>query len=172
MSIHNDTLLLVFVAITGLAVLLQAMVLLAIFLALRKTAAKMQQQMEDLRNSVMPVVTSTQKLLTTVGPKVEAVAKDLAEISGRLRVQSLEMQVTTSEFFAHLQKQSSRMDAMMTGILDTLDRAGGVLTDAINIPIRRVSAIAAFAKAALGALRSGPPQPRPTHAAADKDLFV
>ena len=36
---NHETLLLVFVALTGLAVLLQALVLLAIYLALRKTAA-------------------------------------------------------------------------------------------------------------------------------------
>ncbi len=172
MSIDRDTLLLVFVAVTGLAVLLQAIILFAIFLTLRKTAGKLQEQIDELRGSVMPVVTSTQNLLASVGPKVESVAKDLAEISGRLRAQSAEMQITASEFMAHLQRQSGRIDAMITGILDTFDRAGNVLTDTINIPIRQISAIAAFARAAIGALRSGPAQPRPTHAAADKDLFV
>lgn len=172
MSIDRDTLLLVFVAVTGLAVLLQALVLFAIFLTLRKTAGKLQEQIDELRSSVMPVVTSTQNLLASVGPKVESVAKDLAEISGRLRVQSAEMQITAGEFMAHLQKQSSRIDAMMTDILDTFDRVSRVLTDTVNIPIRQISAIAAFAKAAIGALRSGTAQPRPTRTAADKDLFV
>ena len=174
MSIDHDTLLLVFVAITGLAVLLQAVVLFAIFLALRKTAAMLQQQIDELKSSVLPVVTSTQNLLTSVGPRIEAVAKDVAEISARLREQTAAVQITANDFIAQLQKQSGRVDAMMTGILDVLDRASAVITDTINIPIRQISAIAAFAKAAIGAFRSGPApaQPRPTHAAADKDLFV
>lgn len=174
MTVDRDTLLLIFVAITGLAVLLQAVVLFAMYLVLRKTTGMLQQQIDELRASVMPVVTSTQNLLTSVGPKIESVAKDVAEISARLRSQSEEVQVTTSQFLAHLQKQSGRVDTMLTSILDTLERAGNIVTDTINLPIRQISSILAFAKAAIGALRSGPAstQPRPTHAAADKDMFV
>ncbi len=172
MTINSDTLLLVFVALTGAAVLLQAVMLLAIFLAMRKTTAMLQQQLDELRTSVMPVVASTQKLLTSVGPNLEAVAKDLAEITKGLRAQSGDIQASAGQILAQVQRQTSRIDATFTRMLDTVDRAGTVLTETINTPLRQISAITAFAKAALGALRSGQSQPRPTRSAADEDMFV
>lgn len=172
MSTHSDSVLLVFVAVTGLAVLLQAVVLLAIYLAMRKTSSMLQQQVDNLRDSVMPLVTSTHKLVSSVGPNIDAVAKDLAEISKGLRVQSAEFQTLTSDILARAERQSVRLDAMCTSALDTVGRAGNVLVDTINVPLRQISGMAAFARAAIGAFRSTPPQPRPTHAAADKDMFV
>ncbi|MGA8043522.1 MAG: hypothetical protein WCA37_12025 [Terracidiphilus sp.] len=172
MSTPSETVLLVFVAITGLAVLLQAVVLLAIFLAIRKNAGMLQQQLDILRTSVMPVVTGTHDLLTQVGPHIGSLSKDLAEISKGLRVQSAEFQTLTSDIMARAERQSIRLDAMCTSALDTVGRAGNVLVDTINVPLRQISGMAAFARAALGAFRSAPPRPRPTHAAADKDMFV
>lgn len=172
MTTNSDTLLLVFVALTGVAVLLQAFVLLAIFLALRKTTGMLQQQLDELRTSVMPVVTSTQKLLTSVGPNLEAVAKDLAEITKGLSAQSADIQASAGQILAQVQRQTSRIDAMFTRALDTVDRAGTVLTETINMPLRQISAITAFARAALGALRSGQSQPRPTRSATDEDMFM
>ncbi len=169
---NSDTLLLVFVALTGVAVLLQAVVLLAIFLAMRKTTAMLQQQLDELRTSVMPVVTSTQKLLTSVGPNLEAAAKDLAEITKVLRAQSADIQASAGQMLAQVERQTTRIDGMFTRVLDTVDRAGTVLADTINTPLRQISALTAFAKAALGALRSGQSQPRPSRSAADEDMFV
>ena len=65
---------------------------------------------------------------------------------------------------------------MFSGVLDTVDRAGAIVTDLVNVPLRQLSGVAAFAKAAIGTLRSGAPQrepgPRATHSPADKDMFV
>ncbi len=172
MTTNSDTLLLVFVALTGAALLFQAVVLLAIFLAMRKATVMLQQQLDELRTSVMPVVASTQRLLTSVGPNLDAVAKDLAEITKGLRAQSADIQASAGQILAQVDRQTSRIDAMFTRVLDTVDHAGTVLTDTINTPLRQISALTAFAKAALGALRSGQSQPRPTRSAADEDGFV
>ncbi len=172
MSIHTDTLLLIFVAATGVAVLLQAVVLLAIYLAMRKTTAMLQEQLDELRASVMPVVTGTQRLLTSVGPHIESVVEDMAEMAKSLRAQNASFQSSATEILARIERQAGRVDAMFTTVLDTVDRASSVVVDTINTPLRQLSGIAAFAKAALGAFRSVPSVPRPTHSAADKDMFV
>ena len=68
---NNETLLLIFVACTGAAVLLQALVLLAMLLTARKALKIAQEQIEDLRTNVLPVVKETRELLSSVGPKIE-----------------------------------------------------------------------------------------------------
>ncbi len=169
---NNETLMLVFVGLTGLAVLLQALVLFGIYLTVRKAASSTQQQIEELRSAIQPVLTGTQAFLTTVGPKLDAVATDLAAIAHGLRAQTADMQTSAADILEQVRRQANRLDDMLTHVLDTVDRAGGVLTETVNIPIRQLSAFGAFLRAAIGALRSGVSAPRPTRSVADKDLFV
>jgi hypothetical protein len=173
-NVNTETLLIIFVALTGAAVLLQAILLLALTLAVRKTAKTIQEQMEELRGTVVPVATEMREFLARVGPKLDAVTTDLGEIVHGLRRQSVEMQDSVMEILERARRQSSRMDAMLSGVLDTVDRATAVVTDAVSIPLRQISGVAAFARAAINTLRSGQRGPRqqPTHSAADKDMFV
>ncbi len=173
---NNETLLLIFVACTGAAVLLQALVLLAMLLTARKALKIAQEQIEDLRTNVLPVVKETRELLSSVGPKIESVATDLAAMTRGAREQSTKLQISAGDLLERVHRQSSRVDAMLTNVLDTVDRASAVVVDVINVPLRQFAGFAAFARAAFSTLRSGPPQgqkeQQATHAAADRDLFV
>jgi len=173
-NVNTETLLIVFVALTGAAVLLQSFVLLALFLSVRKAAQTIQEEMAELRGVVTPVATETREFLKRVGPQVEAVTRDVAEMVHGLRAQSVEVQVSTTEILERVRRQTSRMDTMFTGVLDTVDRATAVISDAVSIPLRQISGIAAFARAAINTLVTGGRGQRtqPTHSAADKDLFV
>ncbi|MGB6974504.1 MAG: hypothetical protein WBD67_07465 [Terracidiphilus sp.] len=173
-NLNQETLLLIFVAATGAAVLLQALVLLALFLSVRKSAKAMQQQMEELRGTVTPVLSRTKEFLDKVGPQLESVATDLAELAHELRAQSAELQTSATEIMERVRRQTSRLDSMCTGVLDTADRATQVVTEVIHAPLRQISALAASVKAVVGALRAPAPRPHPaeTHSAADKDMFV
>ncbi|HVZ82476.1 MAG TPA: hypothetical protein VG893_02295 [Terracidiphilus sp.] len=173
-NVNPETVLIVFVVLTGLAVIMQAIVLLALFLSVRKTAGLLQNEVSELRAAVVPVARDTHELLMKVGPRIEEVTVDLADMVHGLRVQSMEMQASAAEILERARRQSSRVDAMMTGVLDTVDRATAVVIDAVGVPLRQISGIAAFMKAAFSNLRGKTPSPQmqPTHSAADKDLFV
>ncbi len=168
-----ETLLLIFVAVTGAAVLLQAVILLALFLTLRKTSIALSSQMEEVRATVLPAVTEGKELLSRVGPKIDSIVADVAKLTGDMRAQSADLQESATEILERVRRQTSRVDAMLSSALDKVDRAGGLVSDAVNAPLRQVSAIAAALKAGLGALR-GPsrPEPRQLHSPTDKDMFV
>lgn len=175
-KVNNETLMLVFVACTGAAVLMQAFVLLAMYFAFRKAIKMAQEQIEELRTNVLPMVKDTKDLLTTVGPKIEIVATDFAALTHGLRTQSALLKISATDIAERVTRQTTRIDMMVTNTLDMVDRAGAILADAISVPIRQLSGIVAFAKAAVGTLRAPTPrpqgEPQPTHSAADKDLFV
>lgn len=171
---NNETLLLIFVACTGAAVLMQAFVLLGMLLTARKALKFAKEQSEELRTNVLPLVKDTKDLLTRVGPKIESVATDFADLTSKLRVQSTKMEASAGDLFERIYRQSNRIDMMLTSTLDTVDRAGAMVAEVISVPLRQLSGIAAFARAAFSTLRGPRPQtePRATHSAADKDLFV
>ncbi len=163
----------VFVACTGVAVLLQAIVLLCMFIAIRKTAQTIQSEMHELRGTITPVLTQTRDFLTTVAPKVDSITTDLVALAHGLRTQGEELQVSANDMLERVRRQSSRLDVMLSSVLDSVDHAGSVVTQAVNVPVRQLGAVTAFVKAAVGTLISGPPRrDQPTHNPADKDLFV
>ena len=62
-KMDNETILLAFAVVTGLAVLLQTILLLAIAVAVRKTANSIREETENQRTSIMPVIYDTRDLL-------------------------------------------------------------------------------------------------------------
>jgi hypothetical protein len=193
-----ETILTVMVGITALAILMQAFVLLAIFLAMRKTATMLKEQAEEFRASVVPVLHTSKEVLATTNvtlstakdliarlePKLDAAATDLADMAQAARSQTARLQASVDEIAGRVRQQAFRVDGMTTSVLNQLDRFGGFVNEAVNVPMRQVSGVVAAAKAIVDTLRApAPPQPRrpapPTHAESqatrtvdEKDLFV
>ncbi len=173
---NHDTILLLFVAVTGLAVLLQAVLLFAIFMSVRKTSQVVRQGADDLRSSVLPVIYSSRELFTRVAPKIDAAAADLAELVEGLRVQATHLEAAATEITDRVGRQANRVDGMVTSVLNTVDRAGNFVQDAVSVPMRQISGLIAAARAIVESLRTpADPAARPTHGPHgpdDKDLFV
>ena len=161
-ALNNETLMLAFVALTGIALSAQAVILLAIFLSVRKAAKGVKEDIDDLRASILPVVDSTRTVIARLSPKVEAATNDISEMVRTLREKSYEVDESVSEILERLHRQSARLDGMLSGALDTVDRAGEYVAEAVSGPVRQVSAVLASIKAIVGALRAPSPASRRT----------
>jgi hypothetical protein len=171
-ELNNETIQLVFIAVTALAVLLQAIILLAIFLTIRKAASSFKEEVEDLRSAVLPLIYNTRELYTRLAPKFESAVGDLAEMTSGLRAQAERAESTATEIFERLRIQTSRIDGMLSGVLDAIDRAGGFVAEAVSRPVRQLAGLMASIKAILESLRNPAQEPHPTHAPGEKDMFV
>ncbi len=170
-KLDNETILLAFVAVTGLAVLLQAFILLAILVSVRKAARAVKEELEDLRSAAMPFIYNSRDLFSRLAPKIEETVGDLSEIAHGLRLQTEEMQTSATEIIEKVRRQTSRLDSMVTSVLDAVDRAGGFVAEAVSKPVRQLSGLVASIKAILESLRSTAEHPRSTHFRDDKDMF-
>jgi methyl-accepting chemotaxis protein len=180
-NLDNQTILLALALLTGLAMLLQVFILLGIFISMRKAAGSIQKEIGSLRASIMPVIFDTQEILassrntlvstqalvanaqgflTRISPKVEAAISDVAEIANGLRAQTAQVQSSIQEIVERVRLQSIRVDNMVSGVLDTADRAGGYVTDVVARPVRQISSILAAAKAIIESLRGSRAQSR------------
>jgi hypothetical protein len=166
-AFESQTIQLVIIAIAALAVVLQAVILLGIFLGLKKAARSTQEQIAELRSSIMPLIDDSREFLTRVAPEIEATTTDVAAIVHGLRVHGAEMEATATDILGRVQHQTSRVDAMMTGVLDSVDRVGGFVAGAVNKPARQLFGILASIKAVVESLRAPAPQSRPTRTSAD-----
>ncbi len=174
-KLDHQTLLLACVAVTALAIVLQTLFLLLIFIALRKAAKSLREEAEHLRASIAPVLFDTrdmlansqatlasaqeflgnaQSVLTRVTPRIESTTSDIVEIAHRLREQTAEMQISALEIMDKVRRQSNRADEMISRLLDTLDYAGGFVAEAVGRPVRQVSGILRSVKAIVESLRA------------------
>jgi hypothetical protein len=172
--VNKETITLIFVGATTVAVVLQAGVLLAMFIAIRASVKKIQGEIEVLRASALPLIDHSKELVKNISPKIHEATIDLAEVARGLRTQTMEFQASASEILDRVHRQTGRVDTMVTGALDTVDRASTVVNDAVSAPLKQLSGIAAFIRAAVDAFRSNGPRSRnqPTRPVGDKDLFV
>jgi hypothetical protein len=177
---ENETVLLAFVIVVGLAVVLQTIILLAIFLVLRKAAAALKDQADEVRSAVMPLINNTREFCARVGPKiedtlekVETTVDDLSGITRGLRIQTAEVQASTLEIMERVRRQSMRLDSMFSGVLNTVERAGGFVADVVSKPVRQITGVVASVKAIVDSLRAPGSRPRQhNHTSPDGDGFV
>lgn len=173
-KLDTQTLQLALVAMVALAMLLQAIVLLAVFIVIRKAVRAMRQDLENLRSSVMPIVDNTNELFRRVAPKVETTAEDLAAMTHSLRAQIADVQSAAAEIIARVRHEANRFDSMLSNLLDVVDRAGAFMTDTVAKPMRQLSGLLAAVKAVVESLRAAehasPSQPN--RAQDDGDMFV
>jgi len=173
-NFDNQTIELALFALIALAMVVQAFVLLAAFLAMRKAARSVNDKIEEVRSSVMPLIETSRNLFTKLAPKIESATDDVAAIAHSVRTQSAEIQAAASDIMSKAQAQAGRLDAMITNVFDAMDRAGGFVADCINKPMRQLSALLAATKAALESLHTAVPASRSqsNRASGDGDMFI
>jgi methyl-accepting chemotaxis protein len=156
----NETILVVVVAVIGLAVVLQAIILLLIFISIRNAARALHEQVEELKSSITPVVGNVRDFIARISPKVESAVDDVSGMVHSARAQSAEIQSSVAEILKRTQDQLHRLDGMATSALDAVDRTGNLLIEAVNKPIRQLSAVFSMVKAMVESLRSPAPRRR------------
>jgi uncharacterized protein YoxC len=172
---NNETLLIVlvvFVALTGVALTVQAIVMLVAVVKMRKTVASLHEDFHEMRTAVMPILTKSKELLENVAPKVESIAADVADLTQRLKQQGVEVQATTADILDRVHRQTSRVDTIVTGVIDGIEHAGNVVADSVGRPVRQIGAMLSSAKAFLSVLATGRRPGQRQEIVADQDMFV
>jgi len=169
---NETTLLVIFVGITGFALVVQAIVMLVAFLTMRKSIISLQSDVQELRTTAMPILAKSRETLEKVAPKLESVATDVADIAHILKRQSVEFQAVAGDILERVHRQTSRVDNMFTNVVDGVERTSYVVVDSIGRPVRQLAAMLAGAKAFLTVLATGRRPDQQADIVADQDMFV
>jgi methyl-accepting chemotaxis protein len=170
---ESQVILLVIAGLIALALLAQALVLLAILFGLRKTAGSVQKQLDEMRSSVMPFYKDARDVFIRVAPRIEQTTNDLAELAHTLRTQSDDVKAVTSGIIESTRRQAARIDHVATTVLDAADRAVAFTSETVVKPMRQVSGVLAAVKAVVDVLRShNGARPRPSSKPGEPQMFV
>jgi len=164
----EDTLIAI-TAVTSIGILIQACVVIAIFIAGRKAITKVTELVEDARQHLTPVLATSRSLLEDVSPKIKVITSNLTEVSDKLRHQSDQINSAVDEVVGRTRNQAARVDGIVTGTLDGINNATASLQEGISAPVRKVTGFVNGIRAALDVLLQ---RARRDHATADRDLFI
>jgi len=158
MAQNTETILIVFVALTGVSVLLQACILVGILISLRKTSKSMLEATADLKATVVPMVHSTRELVERVTPQIVTVSVGLAELTERVKRETTGIDFSVKEIMERVTAQVHRLDSMLTASLNAVEKATGAVETAVSAPVRQVNGILAAIRAVVGTYRSESPK--------------
>lgn len=169
---RETTLLVIFVGLTAAALLTQAVVMLVAFLVMRKKVKSLQEDVQELRTTAMPILNRSRETLEKVAPKLESVAADVADIVRVLKRQSVDFQAVAGDILERVHRQTNRVDNMFSNMADGVEHASNVVVHSVGRPVRQLTAVLAGAKAFFNVLTSGRRPNQEADVVADQDMFV
>jgi hypothetical protein len=131
----------VFIGLTGIAVMLQAGILAAMYFTMRKSGARMEALATEVKTKVLPTVEQAQALLTDLRPKVETIAENLQESTTILRTQVQRMDAAVNDVVDRARLQVIRADELLTRTLDRVEQTSDMVHKTVVSPVRQLSGL-------------------------------
>ena len=146
----DDNLLKLFIAVTAFAVLLQALIMVALYLAIRKSTARMEALATEVRNKALPVMESAQSATETVQnilvelrPKIDAMSVNFAESSTLVRNQLGRIDATLTDALDRARLQVIRADELLNHTMDKVEETSEVVQRTVLSPLRQMNGLMA-----------------------------
>ena len=137
----DDTLLKIFIAVTTFAVVVQTGILVGLYLAVRKSSARMEALATDVTSRVLPTVETAQSMLVELRPKIEVMSTNFAESSDLLRNQLGRLDATVTDALDRARLQVIRADELLNRTMDRVEETSEVVHKTVISPLRQVNGL-------------------------------
>jgi methyl-accepting chemotaxis protein len=166
----ND-LLIIFIAVTAAAVLLQAGILAGMYFALRKTSAKVESLAEEVKTKVLPTAELAHSMMSELRPKVVTVVDNVSVSTTMLRTQMERVDATLTDIVDRTRLQVIRADEFVNSTMDKLEETREVMQRTVVSPVKQLSGLMHGVSAGFEALFSRRRQ-RSSVAAPQDEMFI
>jgi hypothetical protein len=131
----------VFIALTGIAVLLQAGVLMAMYLAMRKSGERMEALAAEVKTKVMPTVEQAQQMMTKMRPQLEVIVENMEGATTVIRSQIERVDATVTDAMDRARLQIIRGDELLTRTMDRVEHTSEIVQKTVVSPVRQLSGL-------------------------------
>jgi hypothetical protein len=152
LSSGNSRLLMVFVGLVALALLVQAIVMVALAVIARKVTKRALEIADQVHAKAMPLFDTAQNVARDTAPKVKIITENLVETSHVVRSKAQEFDATASDLNMKTRAQAARVDGMVTSVLNTTADISETLQRAVKVPVREFNGIVNGLKAGVDVL--------------------
>lgn len=131
----------IFVALTGIAVLLQAGVLLAIYLAMRKSTQHLEELAGDVKTKLMPTLTQAQEMINDLRPKIETIVENLRDGTTVLRSEVQRVDAVVNDVIDRARLQVIRADELLGRTMDRVEHTSEIVHRTVISPVKQISGL-------------------------------
>jgi len=139
----DDTLLKFFIAVTTIAVAVQAGILVALYVAVRKSSERMEALATEVKSKILPTVETAQNLMVELRPRIDVISTNLAESSDLLRNQLGRLDATVTDVLDRARLQVIRADELLNRTMDRVEETSEVVHKTVISPLRQVNGLMA-----------------------------
>jgi methyl-accepting chemotaxis protein len=163
----------VFVVVAAVAIVVQMGVLLALYMALRRTSERMEGIAGRLEQQATPVLASAAAILEDAKPKLADITTNLAETSTALRTHVGHIGNAASEIAERARMQAVRLDDFVISAAHKVEATSELLQDKVLSPMRRLRSIITALNAGLSFFKSNrSPRRRTSGEVEDEEMFI
>jgi archaellum component FlaC len=144
-----DDKLTIFIAVTAAAVLLQMLILLALYLSVRKLSARLESVVDETQSRVLPLLDNAKIMqqevktfIETARPKIDLILDNVAHVTTTARTDMERLEVTLNDLLDRIRLQVIRADEMVTHAMDRVEETSERVQHTVMSPVRKVSGIA------------------------------
>lgn len=131
----------IFIAVTSAAVVIQAGILVAMYMAVRQASARTEALASEVRSKVLPTVDLANSMLADLRPKIESIVTNFNESSVMVREQMARLDATMSDLLDRARLQVIRADELVGRALDRVEETGDLVSKTVVSPVRQVSGL-------------------------------
>ena len=131
----------IFVALTGIAVILQEGVLLAIYIAMRKSTQHLEELAGDVKTKVMPTVTQAQEMIADLRPKIETIVGNFRDTTTVLRSEVQRVDAAVNDVIDRARLQVIRADELLGRTMDRVEQTSEMVHKTVVSPVKQISGL-------------------------------
>jgi hypothetical protein len=137
----DDNLLRIFIAVTTFAVVVQAGILVGLYLAVRKSTARMEALATQVTTKALPTMETVQNMLVELRPKIDVISVNAVESSNLVRNQLARIDATLTDALDRTRLQVIRADELLNRTMDKVEETSEVVHKTVISPLRQVNGL-------------------------------
>ena len=166
----------IFIAVTAGAVVLQMLILCAMYFTVRRVAGRVQSVADELRGKAMPLIengaqiqTQVKQFVETATPKLDVVLDNATAISTSVNAGVGRVESTLNDVLDRARLQIIRADDMVTRAMDSVETTTEKVTHSVTSPVKHASGIMHGISTGVGAYLG---QKRPRKPGPSDEMFI
>jgi hypothetical protein len=131
----------VFIFLTGIAVMLQAGILAAMYFAMRKSSERFESLATEVKSKLLPAVEDARTVLNEFRPKWETITDNLETTTTIVHEQVDRLDATVNDVVDRARLQVIRADELLTRTLDRVEQTSDMVHKTVVSPVRQISGL-------------------------------
>jgi hypothetical protein len=130
-----------FIIATAVAVIIQAGILVALFVVVQKTTDRVEALATEVKTKALPTMETAQAMLVELRPKVNEIVTNVDQSARMARAQMERLDATVSDVVDRARLQVIRADELVNRTLDRVEETSDMVHKTVVSPIRQVAGV-------------------------------